>query len=262
MLAVEEGAPAQQFGTGIGLDKALLGSGQGAQQRLVALDVEGGAIQLGPDHIPVAPRLVPAHQPALFELHGATGLRQYPGPGQEQGIALPLGAGDTAKGRIDLAEHPLAPPFRPPGQPRTAHRVQPLPGQPMQIGLPGGGQLGLLPLDVGQGGLLAELLSPECGGGPPILTGRQAQHPDQLAVELLQQALLQGRIQIAAGCVGQQVHQTGVDATVGQLPGQHRRQQQAEPDPEGTEPAPGGFSVQQGRLSLFQRGRHHGARWH
>ena len=122
----------------------------------------------------------------------------------------------------------------------------------MQIGLPGGGQLGLLPLDAGQGRQRAKLLRPEGGGGAPVLAGGQAQQPDQLAVELLQQALLQCRVQIAAGLVGQQIHQAGVDAAVGQLPGKHRRQQQAEPDPDSAEPAPGGFSVQQGGLSSWR----------
>ena len=259
VLAVEEGAAAQQLGAGIGLGEALLGPGQFAQQRLVALDVEGGEIQLGAHHVPVAPRLVPAHQPALLELHGATGLGQHPGPGQQQRVALPLGAGDTAEGGVDLAEHPLAPPLGPPGKPGPARRIQPLPGQLVQIALPGGGQLGLIPLDAGQGRQLAELLRPEGGGGAPVLAGGQAQQPDQLAVELLQQTLLQGRVQIAAGLVGQQIHQAGVDAAVGQLPGKHSRQQQTEPDPEGPEPAPGGFSVQQGGLSSSRRGRRAGA---
>ncbi|MNM45490.1 hypothetical protein D3C81_564150 [compost metagenome] len=160
VLAVEEGATAQQLGTGISQGQPLLGVVERPQHPLIALDVEGGEIQLGAHHVPVTPRLVPADQPARLELHGAADLGQYPGPGQQQGIALPLGARDSAKGRVDLAEHPLAPALSASCQPGPARLIQPLPGEIVQIDLPGGGQLGLMPLDMGEGRYLAELCYP------------------------------------------------------------------------------------------------------
>ena len=259
MLAVEEGATAQQFhARKLGFE-ALLRLVEPAQQLAVAGKIEGRQVQLGAQQVPLPSGLVPADQPAVIEAQGAGHLSLHRGPGQQQGIGLPLGAGDAAKGAVDLAEHPLAPDLWPRGQPRPAALVEALPAIVIDEALPGGGQLrlgGAHRAELGQG---LQVVCPRLRRGLAILPRRQAQHPDQLPVDLAQQALTQGGIQRGALLVRQQIHQAGVDAAVGELPTEQRQRQRAEQQPEPGEPAPGGFSLQQEGLSSSRRGRRAGA---
>ncbi len=140
MLAVEEGTAAQQFDTRIVLAQLLLGGCQLGEQLAVARHVESGEVEFGPHHIPAAAIRPGAAEPTLFVQLHRTLLLQHRSAGQQQGIGLPLGARDAAKGGVDLPQHPLAPPLGATGQPRPRARREVLPRHLPHVALPGTGE--------------------------------------------------------------------------------------------------------------------------
>ena len=145
----------------------------------------------------------------MVETQGAGNLAPHPARTSSR-VGLPLGAGDAADGlsQIRPSTHWLQA-SGPAASLAWLPRVEAPPGhghreKPCQTEA-SSGWAPRTALELGQG---VQGLGSRLRRDAAILPPPQAQHPDQLPVELAQQALTQGRIQGGA-LSGQQVHQAG-----------------------------------------------------